>query len=362
MSGPAATSASSQAAATPHDPTRFVGLAATPTAGRRLRFPLHLSDRPLVVPGQRVELGQPIIERFREQEAVEVPTTAALIGLRPGDILDHVPAPESSRLGRRSQRGTYRTRVCEHGRDGLTRLAAGSGDIVIHAPASGTVEIVLPGRIDIRAEGLAVDAQVGWGRPSVGRIVIAVDAPDAELPASRIDVSAAGAVLVVGARVDIEAMSRARAIGVAAIVSGGISSRYLRQLGSSEARQQAALHAAAPFGLLALGGYGRVPIPRHLWDLLVAAAGRPAGIHAESRTLVIAGDPRPLLAAAIRPAGTVRVVSGERRDQEGRLVGLSGPRRWPGGSYAPGGFIDIQGAGGRVDRICVPLSTLERIG
>ena len=344
-----------------HDPLRFAVPAASIQTGRLLRFPLRLADRPLVVPGQRVELGQPIIEHFREQEAVEIPTTAAIVGLRPGDFLDHVPVSQSSRLGRKSPQATYRTRVCEHGRDGLTRLAAGSGEIIIHAPASGVVETVLPGRIDIRADGLAVDAQVGWGRPAVGRIVIAADAPDAELPASRIDVSAAGAILVAGVRLDLEAMSRARAIGVTAVITGGVASRHLRQLGSSEARQQAALHAAAPFGLLAMTGYGRLPIPAHLWDLLVAAAGRPAGIHPGSRTLIIGGDPRPLQAAASRPGGTVRVRSGEGRDMEGRLVGLAGPRRWPGGVYAPGGFIEVTAADGSTQRRCVPLSTLERL-
>jgi hypothetical protein len=342
--------------------TRFLGPVRVPQLGRLLRFPLHLADRPLVVPGQRVEPGQAILERFREQEAIEIPTTAAVVGLRPGDALDHVPEPASGRLGRKAPRSTYRARVCEHGRDGTTRLAAGSGDILIHSPAVGIVETVVPGRIDIRAEGLAVEAQIGWGRPAVGRIVLAVDAPDAEIPASRIDVSASGAILVAGARLDMEAMSRARAIGVAAVVSGGVASRHLRQLRSSEARQQAALHATAPFALLALGGYGRVPIPRHLWDLLVAADGRPAGVHAESRTLIIGGDPRPLLAAVTRPPGTVRVVSGEAHDQEGRLVGLSGPRRWPGGVYAPGAFVEIAGADGHLERTCVPLSTLERLG
>lgn len=349
-------------AARSSEPDRFVVAATSPAPGRLLRFPLRLADRPLVAPGQHVLPGQPIIERYREQEALEIPTTAAVVGLRPGDILDHVPAPHSGRLGRRAAQAMYRTRVCEHGRDGITRLAAGSGDIIVHAPAAGIVERVLPGRIDLRAEGLAVDAAVGWGRPSVGRITVVADAPDGEVPASRIDVSAAGAILVVGARIDIEAISRARAIGVAAIVSGGIASRYLRQLGSSEARQQAALHAAAPFGLLTLGGYGRVPIPTHLWDLLRAADGRQAGIHTDSRTLIIGGDPRPLLAAAARPAGTVRVISGERRDQEGRLVGLSGPRRWPGGVYAPGGFVEIVHADGHVERTCLPLATLERLG
>ncbi len=268
------------------DPGRFVSAAPNPELSRLLDIPLHLADRPLVGPGQPVEPGQPIIEHFRDQEAVGIPTTAAVVGLRPGSVLDDVPVPSTGRLGRRSSGGTYRTRVCEHGRDGITRLVAGTGDTILYSPVAGVVETVLPGRIQIRSEGLAIDAQVGWGRPSSGRIVMAVDGPGAEIQASRIDVSAAGAILVVGARIDLEAISRARAIGVAAVISGGMNSRHLRQLRSSEARQQAALHAAAPFGLLAIGGYGRVPVPGYLWDMLRAAEGRIAGILPGSRSLI----------------------------------------------------------------------------
>ncbi len=347
---------------TRHDPGRFVTPAARPEVGRLLRFRLHLADRPLVAPGQRVEMGQPIVQHFRDQEAVEVPTSAAIIGMRPGDVLDNVPVPQSGRRGRKSAGAFYCPRVCEHGRDGITRLVAVSGDVTVDAPAAGIIEVVTPSRVDLRVEGLVVDAQVGWGRPSSGHIVIAVDGPDAEIQTSRIDVTASGAILVVGARLDIEAMSRARAIGVAAVISGGVASRDLRRLVSSEARQQAALRAAAPFGLLALGGYGRAPIPQHLWDLLVAAEGRSAGIHAESRALVIEGDPAPLLQAASRPAGTVRVINGEHRDHEGRLVGLSGLRRWPGGTHSPGGFVELLGEDGTPERHCVPLTALERLG
>ena len=344
------------------DPGRFVSAPAVPEQGRLLSIPMRLADRPLVAPGQPVEMGQPIIEHFRDQEAIAIPTTAAVVGMRPGDVLDQVPVPESGRLGRRSSGTTYRARVVEHGRDGNTRLAAGSGDTTVNSPVDGVVEAVLPARIDIRAAGLAVDAKVGWGRASSGRIMIAVERPDAEIQANRIDITAAGAILVVGTRIDLEAMSRARAIGVAAVISGGVASRHLRQLRSSEARQQAALHAAAPFGLLAMGGYGRVPIPSYLWDLLVAAEGRQAGILPDARTLIVDGDPAPLLDASRRPSGTVRVISGEHRDQEGLLVGLSGPRRWPGGSYTPGGFVELIGEGGRPERHCVPLTILERLG
>jgi hypothetical protein len=345
-----------------HDPGRFVAAAAVPEVGRLLRIPLHLADRPLVAPGQPVEAGQPIIEHFREQEPVEIPTTAAVVGLRPGDILDSVPVPTTGRLGRRATAGNYRTRVCEHGRDGITRLVAGSHETQLLAPAAGVVEAVLPGRIDLRVSGLAVAARVGFGRPSNGRVVVAVEGPGDEIQANRIDISASGAILVVGARIDVEAMSRARAIGVAAVISGGVASRHLRQMRSSDARQQASLHGAAPFGLLALGGYGRMPIPSHLWDLLVAAEGRPAGVSPDARSLVIEGDPAPLLAAAERPPGTVRVISGEHRDREALLVGLAGQRRWPGGVYAPGGFIELPEPDGGSVRHCVPLTALERLG
>jgi len=344
------------------DPGRFVGPAARAEAGRLLRLPLHLADRPMVTPGQRVELGQPLIEHFREVEMVEVASSAAVIGLPPGAILDNVPGEAAGRRGRQPAEASYRTRVCEHGRDGVTRLAAGQAAVTIMAPATGVVEAVTPARLDLRAEGVAVDARVGWGRPTYGRIMVAVDDRDAELQASRIDVAAAGAILVVGSRIDVEALSRARAIGVAGVVVGGVASRDLRQLTMSEARQQAALHAAAPFGLVALGGYGRVPIPTHLWDLLVAADGRLAGLLPESDTLVIDGDPAPLLAAVSRPPNTVRVTSGAHRDHEGTLVGLSGPRRWPSGSYAPGGFVEVRAGDGSLERHCVPLTVLERLG
>lgn len=344
------------------DPARFVSVAAAPQRDPLLRVGMHLTDRPLVGPGQPVELRQPIIKRFLEQEIVEIPTTAAVVGMRPGDVLDQVPMPQTGRRGRRGPTETYRACVLEHGRDGITRLAAGRSEVTVLSPVVGFVEALVPGRLDIRAEGVGISGEVAWGRPSAGRIVIAAEAPDAETRATAIDASAAGAVLVAGSRIDIEAISRARAVGVAAIISGGVAGSDMRQLADSELRQQAALHAAVPFAFIALGGYGRAAIPRHLWDLLVAAAGRPAGIMAESRLLVIGGDPSPILTAAARSPGTVRVIGGERRDQEGRLVGLSGPRRWPGGLYTPGGFVEVAAANGRRERVCLPLSSLERLG
>ncbi|CAN5557255.1 hypothetical protein BH24CHL9_BH24CHL9_07410 [soil metagenome] len=344
------------------DPCRFVVTGSQPQQQPLLSIPLRLSDRPLVVQDQRVEQGQPIVERFREQDVVEVPNSAAIISLRPGDILERLPARARGRRGQRPPESALGARLIEHGRDGISRLAAGRVEDIVVAPAAGVLESLTPGRLDLRVDGLGIEGRVGWGRAATGRIVIAVPGPDAEVRASAIDVAAAGAILVVGARIDVEAVSRARAIGVAAIVTGGILGRDLRQLDESESRQQAALHAAAPFGLVALGGYGRAAIPVHIWDLLVAAAGRGAGILPSSRWLVSDVDPAPLLDAMHRPPGTVRVAAGAHRETEGRLVGLAGQRRWPGGIYAPGAFVEVAAEGGRTERLCLPLWALERLG
>jgi hypothetical protein len=309
-----------------------------------------------------VEVGQVIVERFREQDVVELPTTAAIVGLRPGGILDRAPAsPRGGRRGPRTPTAAVRARLIEHGRDGISRLAAGREELNVIAPASGTITGLSPARLDLQCEGVGIEGRFGWGRPASGRVVIAASGPDAETRASGIDVAVAGAILVVGARIDIEALSRARALGVGAIIVGGLAGRDMRQLEESEARRQAALHAAAPFAMLAMGGHGRAAIPRHVWDLLVAAEGRPAGVLPSARMLIVGGDPEPLLAATARPAGTVRILSGEWREREGRLVGLTGPRRWAEGGYQPGGFVELAGDGGRTERITLPLAVLERL-
>ena len=108
--------------------------------------------------------------------------------------------------------------------------------------------------------------------------MLGVTSPDAELRASAIDIAAAGSVLVAGARLDIEALTRARAIGVAGIICGGLVGRELRQLEESDQRQRAALHSTTPFAVIALDGYGRRIVPALAWELLVAAAGRPTGL------------------------------------------------------------------------------------
>ena len=134
---------------------------------------------------------------------------------------------------------------------------SGRAPEVVASPLTGVVAEVAAGHVGVAAHGTVLRGRVGWGRPVHGRLIIGVSGPEAELRAPTIDIAMAGSILVAGARIDIEALTRARAIGVAGIIVGGIVGREAGQLAEADRRQRAALHAANPFGLVALDGYGR---------------------------------------------------------------------------------------------------------
>ncbi len=224
-------------------------------------------------------------------------------------------------------------------------------------------EEVTASHITLRATGVGLRGPVAWGQPVVGRVILAVPSPDAELRSGAVDISAAGGILVAGARLDIEALTRARAIGVAGIICGGVVGRELQQLEESDRRQRASVHALTPFAILALDGYGRRPIPTLAWDLLAAAAAeeRQLGILPDARLAVVAGDPATLPTSEW-PADAVRVAAGDGAGRAGRLVGLAGPIRRPGGGYQSAGYVAF---GATIDapaeRRLFALADLERL-
>jgi hypothetical protein len=349
--------------AAPRDtpPERYVPVSDVMRASPLVTFPLRLEDRVLVAVGDRVEAGQPLIERCRETSALVVPGRAEWAALAFGEVIDaaHLEGHDVPH----GQRPGDRVRYLYRGADGRDRLCVGRHPRIQVSPLDGLVEVVEVGALRLRAGGLGVRVGISWGTPTSGHLMTGVATADAELRASNIDVGAAGAVVVAGARVDIEALTRARAIGAAGVICGGVAGRDLRQLEASDRRQRAALHPGAPFALVALDGYGRRPMPGQLWDLLQVAEGRMAALVPEAHLLVVSGDPAPLLDAVRREPRWVRVAAGEGLGVEGRLAGLAGPVRTPAGPYAPAAFVDVPAAGdAAARRQVVALADLERFG
>jgi hypothetical protein len=342
-------------------PQAFVAPVDQPVVDPMVAIRLRVGDQPLVLEGDRVEPGTALLEKARDATVVEVPDQGTIAGIAAGTLLS---AQQLQAIA--DTRGPVRlsdhVRVVFHGPDHKARLAVGHRTVTVGSPVRGVVEHVSANAIGIRVEGLGVSGKVAWGMPVQGPLQIGAASPDAELRAQAINVDAAGAIIVTGARMDIEALTRARAIGVAGIICGGMVGRELRQLEESDRRQRAAIHAGAAFALLTLDGYGRRPIPGPTWDVLVAAAGRQVGLVPDTRIAVIGGDPEPLLAVAAREPGTVRIAGTDAAGAEGRLVGLAGPLRRPGGLYQPAGFVETVAAADSPRRRAVALADLERLG
>jgi hypothetical protein len=319
-------------------------------------FALGPSDRALVEAGARVEVGDPLLERAHEIGLVHVPAAAAT-ALEPGQRLDPLSLIALGRQ-RRRLRPNDRATVLYKGADGRAHLAIGRSPETVVSVVAGVVRSVDASGIAVHAEGNGIPAAVAWGRPVRGPLLIAVSAPDAELRASAIDVATAGSVIVAGARVDIEVLTRARALGARGIICGGLVGKELRQLEASEARQRASLHPIAPFGLVLLDGYGRRPIPGPWWDALTAGAGREVAIVPDPPLVVLDGG-------GARPAAParVRVVAGDDLGREGRLLDLRGLVKVAGGvAYLPSGLVALHGRtpSDPPERRVVPLTDLER--
>lgn len=304
-------------------------------------FRLSPGERPLVAAGEAVAPGAPLAERLRDArtEVVDAPATA-----EPGTAY---VAP----AGRRpiaADRGEFLFRS-----GGRWRIGAGDQAEPLEAPFGGIVREIAPGSfliVETPARGL-LGADVLAG-PSAGRLH-RIASRDGQVRASEIDVSAAGTILVAGAAVDAEAITKARALGVRGIVVGGLGVKERREVMASERRGRAGVHGLPPFAVLVLDGAIGRPIASPVMDILDALEGRTVAIVDEPACLVI-DDPDVEL--PVPPAGLVRITAGPLAGSEGAWDGLAGPHRFAGGVILEAGFVRL---GGR-SPVAIPLGDLER--
>ena len=180
-----------------------------------------------------------------------------------GDALDDPRAGPAGPL--RRGRGATGRRAALRGAAASWRIAAGEHAEPIDTPVAGVVRDVRPGiGIRVRAEGRVIARRRGARRPDprragAGRRSGRRGGPAVVLRHGSLDVGLAGTILVVGSRVDAEALTRARAMGVRGVVVGGLAGKERRDFLASEARQRAALHRLPPFAVLVLDGARPAP-------------------------------------------------------------------------------------------------------
>ncbi len=312
----------------------------------RVRIALVPGDRPLVEAGARVARGEQLADRVRDAHLVETVAASGRADLGPGSWL----SAEHARPGRRESAPAGEVLYEDAGR---RLLASGPHLDTLEAPAPATVEVVEAGAaIVLELDGVGISGQALLGDVVHGPL--AVLPPDAD-PRLALDVGLAGAIVVLPGRADAEALTRARAMGIAGVVVGSLAERDRRDIAASEARQRSGLHRLAPFGVLVLDGYLRRPIATPVRALFDALAGSVVGLAGDPPMLV--ADP-PLGGFSVPPPDWVRVIGGTEAGREGRWLGPAGPRHLRAGIVAETAFVSLDDgppmpiAVGDLERFC----------
>jgi hypothetical protein len=312
------------------------------------RFALPPGDRPLVDPGSVVAAGDPLLEHLRDRRIEEIDVRSGPDEARPLAGTRWAAFPGR----RRDHDGELLVRL--PGRRERWRLATGQHRDVVESPMAGEVTAIQPGaEIRVRAAGPALRGAFAAGSATRGRLELATD-PSGELRAGGIDVGSAGSILVVGARIDAEALTRARAMGARGIVVATLPGKELRDFEASERRQRASLHTLAPFGVLVLDGTVRRPIAGPVAAILERMAGADVALLVDPPALVFDQDPGDLPAAA---ADWVRIRSGAGAGLEGHVIALLGARRFAANVITEAARVAIEGQ----PAVDVPVADLERL-
>jgi hypothetical protein len=236
----------------------------------RVRLPVGAT--PMVEPGHPVEPAEVLATRRPPGPGTTLPIAARLrrsaedaaacLLVAPGTTVDagEVLARDGSREVRAPEASLY---LGYDRDDGSALLAPLLGTEPILGHVRGEVTDVRPDAIEVRVNGALLGGVGGSGTAVHGELRVAVHEPAEELRASAIDVEATGRILVGGSRASAETLTRARAMGVAGIVLGGILDKELRDFEATQRRRRQVGAAEGSFAVLLLEGYGRSESTRH---------------------------------------------------------------------------------------------------
>ena len=172
--------------------------------------------------------------------------------------------------------------------------------------------------IAVDGECWGLQGIAAYGPDARGELALAVDGPAEPLSPPRVDVRLRDRILVGGARIAAEAITRAHACGVAGLVAGAAPAGGLRVVYGDDVDARGRQTFDDRPTVLCLLGFGTGPLPAEVWDPLVALAGERASIHTASARLFVlaaadrvrAPDTVPLIAlaadhASVRPVKDV---------------------------------------------------------
>jgi len=144
---------------------------------------------------------------------------------------------------------------------------------------------------EIETWGTFIQGIFGVGGETNGPIRVVASSPDQLLTPDLIPEDASGQILVGGARITMEALDRAREIGVAGIISAGFDDQDLRKLLGRDLGVAITGQEKLGITVVLTEGFGEISMADRTFNLLTENEGRRASIN--GATQIRAGVIRP---------------------------------------------------------------------
>ncbi len=270
-----------------------------------------------VAEGDVVEADTIVAETFMDGDITPL-NVANLLSAQPGDIPQLMLKQEGDAVEKdepiarnKGVFGMFKSECKAPAGGTLETISKATGQVMIRGESIPVqVKAFLPGKVTevLPEEGVVIENQVtliqgifGVGGETSGPIAMACDRFDQRLEASMVDESMRGAIVVGGARVTSEAIARAREVGVAAVVSGGIDDADLKDILGYDLG--VAITGTERIGLTVIitEGFGDISMARRTHDLLKARSGDSASVN--GATQIRAGVMRPEILIPVGDAG-----------------------------------------------------------
>src|SRR5687767_4079198 len=295
----------------------------------RVRLPVGAT--PMVEVGHTVEPAEVLATRRAPRGGVSLPVALPLrrsaadaadcLVVRPGSLLDAGALLAEDDRGRQVHVPEACLLLGYDLDDGSAMVAPLSGSEPVIGHVRGEVVSVEPDAIELRVAGALIVGVGGSGNAVHGELRVAVHEPGDELRASAIDAEATGRIVVGGSRASAETLTRARAMGVAGIVLGGVLDKELRDFEATQQRRREIGGVRGDFAVLLLEGFGKVGFDPGLFDWFRAHEGRMASLFGEAaRLYVYEAGPPPARRVLPRPGERVIAHRRPHAGQGGELI------------------------------------------
>lgn len=307
------------------------GLKVTNRITHRARRLLPIPGDVLVKVGDKVNAKDVVAQTFMPGDITPV-NLANLLSMPPQDVRDCVLKKEGDRIAvdepLARTKGIFGMFKQEHKskvEGTIESISNVTGQMIIRgAPIPVQVVAYLQGTVVevIPKEGVVIENDVtfiqgifGIGGETFGKIVMACKAPDQELTEDLIKPDMKDCIIVGGARMTFPALEKAKQVGAAAVVSGGIDDQDLKQFLGYDLGVAITGHERVGLTVIVTEGFGEIAMAQRTFQLLHDRQGDEAAVN--GATQIRAGVMRPeILIPLTKPAAASMT---EHKHVEGQL-------------------------------------------